>query len=100
LFSVKVFAAEIIQIQDPYSLLIGDNNRTYSVNLSCLEVEENKEEIVLKWMRNNFPRRTRINLRPRGSRDGILFAKVYPIGSEFSISQELEDKGLGKNNCD
>ena len=98
-FCFEVLAAEVLQISNSSILLIGDHNRTYKVQLSCLEVDSSKEEIAIDFLRSKLPRHSRVNLRPRGSNNGILVAKVFPIGTDIDIGQRLEEKSLARNIC-
>ena len=69
-------AAEVLQVRSGTLLQIGDGNRNYTVRLACLAVspEANAEAVAL--LRQQLPRRSRVNLRPVGSEDGILVARV------------------------
>ena len=47
-FLSKVDAAEILQVTSSSILLIGDNNRTYTVKIACMEISPNLEERAFK----------------------------------------------------
>ena len=92
-----VQAAEVLQVRSATLLQIGDGNRSYPVRLACLEVAPEDQEQAQQWLRSRLPRQTRVNLRPIGSLDGTLVARVTPIpragrpasGSQAPIGSDL-----------
>tara|TARA_B100000965_G_scaffold110116_1_gene90966 strand:- start:2692 stop:3039 length:348 start_codon:yes stop_codon:yes gene_type:complete len=101
LFSLftKVYAAEILQVSSSTVLLIGDNNRTYTVELACTEIDPNLEERSVNWLRKELPRHTKVNLKPKGAVDGVLVAKVIPFNSDIDITEKYINEGLATNKC-
>ena len=95
----KVYAAEILQVSSSSVLLIGDNNRTYTVKLACTEITPDLEEESLKWLKKQLPRHTKVNLKPKGSVNGVLVAKVIPFDSEIDITEKYINEGLATNKC-
>ena len=98
-FSYQAFGAEVLQITSSSVLLVGDNNRTYTVEIACANVNPDLEEDAIDWLRTKLPRHTKVNLKPKGSIDGILEAKVITIGSNIDISKEYINQGFAKNKC-
>ena len=100
-FSVvtKAYAAEILQVSSSSLLLIGDNNRTYTVKIACTEISPDLEERSFEWLKKKLPRHTKVNLKPRASVDGILVAKVIPLNSNSDIAEEYINEGLATNKC-
>ena len=94
-----VGAAEVLQVRTASLLQVGDHNRTYTVELPCLSVPEGGNAAAVTWLRQQLPRRQRVNLRPVGSRDGQLLARVTPIGSEIDLSSALVAAGLATDRC-
>ena len=94
-----VDAAEILQVTSSSVLLIGDHNRTYTVKLACTEISPDLEEKSVKWLQKQLPRHTKVNLKPKGSVDGVLVAKVIPFDSKIDITEKYINEGLAKNNC-
>ena len=92
-------AAEVLQVQTSTVLQVGDHNRTYTVQLPCIEVESDREAEAIAWLRQALPRRRRVNLRPVGSSDGVLLARVTPIGSSDDLSAGLISAGLASDPC-
>ena len=82
-------AAEVLQVREPDLLLIGDHNRTYSVRLACIKPRAGQEAEAVNFLRKQLPRRQRVNMMPMGSRDGLLLAKVRPLGSDLDLSTQL-----------
>ena len=98
-FFSKVNAAEILQVSSSTILLIGDNNRTYTVKIACAEISPDLEERSFNWLKKQLPRHTRVNLRPKGSIDGVLVAKVIPFNSDLDITEKYINEGLALNKC-
>ena len=98
-FYSEVDAAEILQVTSSSMLLIGDHNRTYTVKLACTEINPDSEEKSVNWLKNQLPRHTKVNLRPKGSVDGVLVAKVIPFDSDIDIAEKYINEGLATNKC-
>ena len=95
----KVYAAEILQVSNSSVLLIGDNNRTYTVKIACTEIRSDLEEKSVEWLKKQLPRHTKVNLKPKGSVDGVLVAKVIPFNSNIDITEKYINEGLATNDC-
>tara|TARA_Y100001968_G_scaffold233583_1_gene216560 strand:+ start:283 stop:630 length:348 start_codon:yes stop_codon:yes gene_type:complete len=95
----QVFAAEILQVSSSSVLLIGDNNRTYTVKIACTEISPDLEEKSVLWLKKQLPRHTKVNLKPKGSLDGVLVAKIIPVNSNVDIADKYVNEGLARNNC-
>ena len=98
-FFYQVYAAEILQVTSSSVLLIGDNNRTYTVKIACTEISPDLEEKSVVWLKRQLPRHTKVNLKPKGSLDGMLIAKIIPFNSKIDITQKYINEGLATNNC-
>ena len=90
------WAAEVLQVREPDLLLIGDHNRTYSVRLACIAPIVGEETAALKLLRTQLPRRQRVNLMPMGSRDGLLLARVRPLGQDQDLNDLLVEAGMAQ----
>ena len=95
----QAFAAEVLQVRSATLLQIGDRNRNYSVQLACVQVDPEDEPQAQDWMRRALPRRRRVNLRPEGSADGVLLARVTPIGDDLDLGSALVSEGLAQVTC-
>lgn len=89
-------AAEILQVREADLLLIGDHNRNYSVRLACAEPISGLEGEAVELLRHQLRRRQRVNLMPMGSRDGLLLARVRPLGMDQDLAQQLVAAGLAR----
>ena len=98
-FFSKVYAAEILQVSSSSVLLIGDNNRTYTVKIACTEISPDLEERSFNWLKKQLPRHTKVNLKPKGSVDGVLVAKVIPMNTNIDIGEKYINEGLATNKC-
>ena len=98
-FFSNVYAAEILQASSSSLLLIGDNNRTYTVKLACTEISPDLEEKSVNWLKKQLPRYKKVNLKPKGSVDGVLVAKVIPFDSNIDITEKYINEGLATNKC-
>ena len=92
-------AAEVLQVRTASLLQVGDGNRYYTVQLACINVEPDAESSAVDWLREQLPRRRRVNLRPVGRSEGQLLARVTPIGDELDLSAGLVGAGLAKDTC-
>ena len=98
-FCLQVFAAEVLQISSPSILLIGDNNRTYTVKIACADIISGSEEIAINWLKKQLPRNTKVNLRPKGFDNGVLVASVIPFDSDIDITDKYVIDGLAQKKC-
>ena len=98
-FYSEVDAAEILQVTSSSVLLIGDHNRTYTVKLACTEISPDLEKKSFNWLKKQLPRHTKVNLKPKGSVDGVLVAKVISIDSNIDINEKYINEGLAINKC-
>ena len=98
-FISQAFAAEILQVTNSSVLLVGDNNRNYTVKIACAEISPDLEEISVNWLKKQLPRHTKVNLKPKGSVDGVLVAKVIPLNSKIDITDKYINEGLAINKC-
>ncbi len=98
-FCSQVYSAEIIQVTSSSVLLIGDNNRTYTVKLACAEISPELEQKSVDWLKKELPRHTKVNLKPKASIDGVLVAKVIPFKSNIDITEKYINEGLAENKC-
>jgi endonuclease YncB( thermonuclease family) len=74
-------AAEVLQVRSGRLLQIGDHNRTYTVELACIAIPGEGNAAATAWLRQQLPRRARVNLRPSGSNNGTLVARVERLDS-------------------
>ncbi|MEB3266463.1 MAG: hypothetical protein VKN13_07610 [Cyanobacteriota bacterium] len=91
-------AAEVLQVRGADLLQVGDHNRSYPVTLACLSLEPEQREPATAWLRQQLPRRTRVNLRPIGSTNGVLLARVSVVNprSVGDLGEGLITAGLAQ----
>lgn len=96
LFPSPAAAAEVLQVRSATLLQVGDQNRSYSVALSCLALPAADEAAATVWLRAAVPRRTRVNLRPMGADGGILMARVVRLDQGTDLAADLVAAGYGQ----
>ena len=89
-----VGAAEILQVRGGSLLQLGDQNRSYTVQLACITVSADHEIEAIAWLRQAAPRRTKVNLRPMGQDQGVLLARVQPLAAANDLGSGLLAAGL------
>jgi len=99
IFPLNVFAAEILQINKPNTILVGDQNRTLSIKLFCTLVDEKDEIKAVNLLKKNFPRGTKVKIKPYGLSEEILLAKIYKISDDIEMTNLLNINGLSKSIC-
>ena len=70
-------------------------NRSYTVQLACVEVAEAQQAEAVTWLRQAVPRHTRVNLRPMGQNQGVLLARVQPLAPGRGSKSQSTDLGSG-----
>ena len=96
---LKVHSAEILQIKSSNTILVGDQNRNLTIKLFCVDVNENDELKATAFLRSEFPRGTKVKIKPFGFKENILLAKVFNIKGTKEMTDLLISKNLIKNNC-
>ena len=91
----SVAAAEVLQVRSATMLQVGDQNRSYSVALACLNVPADQAAAATDWLRHELPRRTRVNLRPQGNDQGVLLARVERLDRRSDVANDLIAAGYG-----
>ena len=97
---VNLNSAEILQINNSKTVIIGDQNRNLSVNLGCSNVNLEDEIAALELLRINFPRGTKVKIKPLGFKDNYLLAKIYKINENIEMNQLLYNNKLSEQICD
>jgi hypothetical protein len=87
-------AAEVLQVRSGVLLQVGDQNRSYPVQLGCVSVSPENSEAAVLWLRQQLPRRTKVNLRPLGSADGVLLSRVRLLPGGEDLESGLLAAGL------
>ena len=99
-YPIKTYSAEILQINNSSNILVGDQNRDLSIKLFCVEInDKDDEQIAINLLKKEFPRGSKVKIKPFGFKDDILLAKVFDINETKEMSELLIAKDLSKENC-
>ena len=97
---IAVYSAEILNINNSNSIIVGDQNRDLSIKLPCVDINElEDEEIAINLLKREFPRGSKVKIKPIGFKENILVAKVFNSSETKEMSELLIAKGLTKKNC-
>ena len=96
---VIVNSAEILQIKNSNTILLGDQNRNLTIKLFCVDVNENDELKATNLLKSEFPRGSKVKIKPFGSKENVLLAKVSNIKSNKEMTELLVAKDLTRENC-
>tara|TARA_B100000900_G_C20105037_1_gene523566 strand:+ start:216 stop:566 length:351 start_codon:yes stop_codon:yes gene_type:complete len=96
---IKTYTAELLQIKNVNTVLIGDQNRTLSLSLYCLDINENEEQKAIEILKKNFPRGTKVKIKPYGTKGNRLMAKIYRVDDETEMTQVLNTFNSSEQNC-
>ena len=92
-------SAEILQIKSSKTILIGDQNRNLTIGLFCVDVNENDELEAINLLKSEFPRGSKVKIKPFGFKDNVLLAKVFDIKGNKDMAELLVAKDLTRENC-
>ena len=96
---VIVNSAEILQIKSSNTILVGDQNRNLTIGLFCVDVNENDELEATNLLKSEFPRGSKVKIKPFGFKENVLLAKVSNIKGTKEMSELLIAKDLTSKNC-
>ncbi len=100
LYPIRTYSAEILQINNSSSILVGDQNRDLQIKLFCVGINnEDDEKIALNLLKKEFPRGSKVKIKPIGFKENILIAKVFDINETKEMSDLLIAKNLSKETC-
>ncbi|MDC3077849.1 hypothetical protein OA324_00890 [Prochlorococcus sp. AH-716-O05] len=100
LYPIRTYSAEILQINNSSSILVGDQNRDLAIKLFCVEINnEDDEKIALNLLKQEFPRGSKVKIKPKGFQGNKLVAKVFDIKETKEMSDLLIEKNLSKETC-
>ena len=90
----RAMAAEILSISSATLLRVGDQNRSYVVQLACVEVSEAQSQEAQSWLQQHGARGTKVNLRPVSESEGRLVAKVSVLKTGLDLGDAMVNRGL------
>ena len=92
-------SAEILQIKSSNTILVGDQNRNLTIGLFCVDVNENDELEATNLLKSEFPRGSKVKIKPFGFKDNVLLAKVFNIKGNKEMTELLVAKDLTNEIC-
>ena len=96
---LEVNSAEILQIKSSNTILIGDQNRNLTIRLFCVDVNENDELEATNLLKSQFPRGSKVKIKPIGYKEKLLLAKVFNINGTKEMTEILVAKDFTRENC-
>ena len=96
---VIVNSAEILQIKSSNTILVGDQNRNLMIGLFCVDVNANDELEATNLLKSEFPRGSKVKIKPFGFKDNVLLAKVFNIKGTKEMTELLAAKDLTSEIC-
>ena len=96
---INTHSAELLQINDVNTILVGDQNRTLSLSLYCININENEKEKAIRILKKNFPRGTKVKIKPYRSDGNRLLAKIFRVDDETEMTQLLNSFDSSDKNC-
>ena len=96
---VIVNSAEILQIKSSNTILVGDQNMNLTIRLFCVDVNENDELEATNLLKSQFPRGSKVKIKPFGSKENVLLAKVFNIKSNTEMTELLFTKDFTSEIC-
>ena len=94
-----VNSAEILQIESSNTILVGDQNRNLTIGLFCVDVNEKDELEATKVLKSEFPRGSKVKIKPFGFKDNVLLAKVFSVKGTKEMTELLVAKDLAREIC-
>ena len=94
-----VNSAEILQINNSNTILVGDQNRNLTIRLFCVDVNKNDELEAINLLKSEFPRGSKVKIKPFGFKENLLLAKVFNIKGTKEMTEMLVSKDLTNAIC-
>ena len=96
---IIVDSAEILQIKNSNTILVGDQNRNLTSGLICVDVNENDELEATNLLKSEFPRGSKVKIKPFGFKENLLLAKVSNIKGTKEMTDLLVAKDFTSEIC-
>ena len=96
---INTCSAELLQINDVSTILVGDQNRSLYLSLYCVDINENEKKKAIEILKRNFPRGTKVKIKPYGSDGDRLLAKISRVDDETEMSELLNTFNSSEKNC-
>ena len=79
--------------------MVGDQNRSLMIKLFCVDVNENDELEAMNLLKSEFPRGSKVKIKPFGFKENALLAKVFNIKGTKEMTELLAAKNLSSEIC-
>ena len=99
IFPLNTYSAELLQINDVNTIVVGDQNRSLYLSLYCIDINQNEKENATKILKRNFPRGTKVKIKPYGFNGTRLLAKIFRVDDETEMTELLNAYNSSKENC-
>ena len=96
---INTSAAELLQINDVNTILVGDQNRSIYLSLYCVDIKENQKKEATDILKRNFPRGTKVKIKLFGFDDNRLLAKIFRVDDETEMTELLNTFNSSEKNC-
>ena len=94
------YSAEMLQIINSNNIIVGDQNRDLSIRLFCVDINDvENEEKAIKLLKKEFPRGSKVKIKPMGFKQNSLVARVFNVSETKEMSKLLNEKDLTKEIC-
>ncbi len=99
IFPINTYSAELLQINDVNTILVGDQNRSLYLSLYCIDVNENDKAKATEILKRSFPRGTKVKIKPYGTNGNSLVAKVFRVDDKTEMTELLNTFKSSEKNC-
>ena len=89
----------MVSIKSSNTILVGDQNRNLTIGLFCVEVNEYDELEATNLLKSEFPRGSKVKIKPFGFKENVLLAKVFNIKGTKEMKEILVAKNLSSEIC-
>ena len=96
---INTNSAELLQIKDVDTILVGDQNRNLNLSLYCIDISENNRGKATEMLKKNFPRGTKVKIKPYGTNGNSLLAKIYRVDNDAEMTELLKTFDFSEKNC-
>ena len=96
---INTYSAELLQINDVNTILVGDQNRSLYLSLYCTDINESEKAKAIEILKENFPRGTKVKIKPYGSNGNRLLAKIFRVDDDTEMTELLNNFYSSEKNC-
>ena len=98
-YPINTYSAELLQIKDVDTILVGEQNRSLYLSLYCIDIHENEKQQAIEILKRNFPRGTKVKIKPYGFNNNRLLAKIFRVNDKVEMTELLNTYNSLDNNC-